>query len=124
MIKTIVKLSKLVFCTYLSHFSTVLDDFFSGQPVRSSTLSLRVRVRVSFSHPGDDPCHCLAALKFKKPSRHGEDSAVASSSTTIGHMNARAVLIDDSDDYDGSQADISDHDGSANGLRNDPDAIA
>ena len=64
------------------------------------------------------------ALKFKKPSRHGEDSAVASSSTTIGHMNARAVLNDDSDDSDGSQADISDHDGSANGLRNDPDAIA
>ena len=46
MIKTIVKSSKLVFCTYLSHFLTVLDDFFSGQPVRSSTLSPRVRVRV------------------------------------------------------------------------------
>ena len=49
MIKTTVKSSKLVLCTYLSHF--VLDDFFSCQPVRSSTLSLRVRVRVSFPTP-------------------------------------------------------------------------
>ena len=49
--KTTVKSSKLVFCTYLSHFSTVLDDFFSGQPVKSSTLSSRVRVRVSFPTP-------------------------------------------------------------------------
>ena len=30
MIKTTVKSSKLVFCTYLSHFSTVLDVFFFG----------------------------------------------------------------------------------------------
>ena len=30
MIKTTVKSSKLVFCTYLSHFSAVLDDFFFG----------------------------------------------------------------------------------------------
>ena len=48
-----------------------------------------------------------AALKFKKPSRHGEDLAVASSSTA--NLNVRAVLVDDSDDSDGSQADISDH---------------
>ena len=51
MIKTTVKSSKLVFCTYLSHFSTVLDVFFSGQPVISSTLSSRVRVPVSFPTP-------------------------------------------------------------------------
>ena len=55
-----------------------------------------------------------AASKFKKPSQHGEDSASASSSTAIGHMNARAVLVDNSDDSDdgsddGSQADISGH---------------
>ena len=55
-----------------------------------------------------------AALKFKKPSWHVEDSASASSSTAIGHMNARAVLVNDSDDSDddsddGSQADISGH---------------
>ena len=30
MIKTTVKWSKFVFCTYLSHFSIVLDDFFFG----------------------------------------------------------------------------------------------
>jgi hypothetical protein len=49
-----------------------------------------------------------AALKFKKQSRH--DSTAASSSAPTGrHMNARALLIDDSDDSDadGSQADIS-----------------
>ena len=51
MIKTTVKWSKLVFCTYLSHFSIILDVFFSGQPIRSSTLSSRVRVWVSFPTP-------------------------------------------------------------------------
>jgi hypothetical protein len=58
-----------------------------------------------------------AALKFKKPSRHG-DSAAASSSTFTGHMDARALLVDDSDDSDGSQADIS------NGSDDHPDASA
>jgi hypothetical protein len=41
------------------------------------------------------------ALKFKKPSRHG-DSTAALASTSTGHMDARALLVDDSDDSDGS----------------------
>jgi hypothetical protein len=53
-----------------------------------------------------------AASKFKKPSRHGApgDPAAASSSTA-GHTDARALIVEDSDDSDasGSQADISNH---------------
>ena len=44
-----------------------------------------------------------AALKFTKPSRHGE-STVATSSSSAGHTDARAFIVGDSDDSDaGSQ---------------------
>ena len=55
-----------------------------------------------------------AALKFKKPSRHGESTFASSSGTrATGHMDARALIADDSDGSDGSQPEA---DGS-----NDPD---
>jgi hypothetical protein len=42
-----------------------------------------------------------AASKFKKPSRHG-GSTIASSSRIPDHMDARALIVDDSDGSDGS----------------------
>lgn len=39
-----------------------------------------------------------AASKFKKPRRHGESTVATSSSTPAGHMDARALIVDDSDD--------------------------
>ena len=93
MIKTTVKWSKLVFCTYLSHFSTVLDDFFLGQPDRSSTLSSRVRVQVSFSTPRGWPVplptdaflHLLSILLFL-PSLHPCPSPWRSSREGLVHI--------------------------------------
>jgi hypothetical protein len=55
-----------------------------------------------------------SASKFKKRSCNGE-SAMASSSNTgaTGHMDAQALIADDSDDSDGSQADGSQANGSS-----------
>ena len=47
-----------------------------------------------------------AASKFKKPSRHGESSSSAPAAT--GHTDVRALIGDDSDGYDSSEAAASD----------------
>lgn len=46
-----------------------------------------------------------AASKFKKRSRNGESAMASSSKGATGHLDARALIADDSDDSDGSQAD-------------------
>lgn len=52
-----------------------------------------------------------AASKFKKPSRHASGSTIASSSrTSTGHVDARALIVDDSD---GSESDVPDGHGSS-----------
>ena len=58
-----------------------------------------------------------AASKFKKPSRHGElTRTFASSSTSAGPKDVRALIVNDSDDSDGSN----DHDPESGKGSNDP----
>ena len=78
MIKTTVKWSKLVFCTYLSHFLTVLDDFFRVNPSDQAPYLHKSGCGSAFPHPGDDPCHCLYIYMFYKCTWNSRHRCVSS----------------------------------------------
>jgi hypothetical protein len=62
-----------------------------------------------------------AASKFKKPSRHGESTFASSSKTpAAGHMDVRALIVDDSDGSDGSDG----SNNSGHGSDDGPDAAS
>lgn len=75
-----------------------------------------IRTNIKFDWVG----FMKAALKFKKPSRHHGESAIASSSRTpAGHVDVRALIADDSDGSDNSDASASGSDKSDRDDDND-----